>query len=127
MKNVTLWIVQVVLAGLFVFAGGMKLVMPIEVLTAQLPLPEVFVRFIGVCEVAGALGLLLPGLLRIRTELTPLAAKGLVLLMVGATMFTPPDQLPMAVVPVSVGLLAACVAFGRGESAVQQRAVLQRA
>src|ERR687886_675511 len=107
MKNITLWVVQVVLAGLFLFAGGMKLVMPIEVLTAQLPLPEVFVRFIGVCEVAGALGLILPGLLRIRTDLTPLAARGLVLLMIGATMFTPPDQLAMAVVPVTVGLLAA--------------------
>jgi hypothetical protein len=127
MKNITLWIVQVVLAAVFLFAGGMKLVMPIEVLTAQLPLPEVFVRFIGVCEVAGALGLIVPGLLRIRTELTPLAARGLVLLMVGASMFTPPDQLAMAVVPVSVGVLAACVALGRGQATTRRRAVLQTA
>ena len=113
MKNITLWIVQVVLAGLFLFAGGMKLVAPIEMLTAQLPLPGVFVRFIGVCEVLGALGLVLPGLLRIRTDLTPLAARGLVILMVGATMFTPPDQLPTAIIPVAVGLLAASIAIGR--------------
>ena len=113
MKNITLWVVQVVLAALFVFAGGMKLVAPIEMLTAQMPLPEVFVRFIGVCEVAGALGLVLPGLLRIRPDLTPLAAKGLVILMVGATMFTPPDQVAMGVIPAAVGLLALAVAYGR--------------
>jgi DoxX-like family len=113
MKNITLWVVQVVLAGLFLFAGGMKLVAPIEMLTAQMPLPEVFVRFIGVCEVAGALGLVLPGLLRIRTDLTPLAAKGLVILMAGATMFTPPDQIALGAVPAAVGLLALAVALGR--------------
>jgi uncharacterized membrane protein len=113
MKNITLWVVQVVLAGVFLFAGGMKLVAPIEMLTAEFPFPEVFIRFIGVCEVAGALGLVLPGLLRIRTDLTPLAAKGLVILMVGATMFTPPDQLAMGVIPAAVGLLALAVAYGR--------------
>ena len=113
MKNITLWVVQVVLAAVFVFAGGMKLVAPIEMLTAQIPLPEVFVRFIGVCEVAGALGLVLPGVLRIRTDLTPLAAKGLVILMVGATMFTPPDQVAMGAIPAAVGLLALAVAYGR--------------
>jgi hypothetical protein len=113
MKNITLWVVQVVLAGVFLFAGGVKLVAPIEVLTAQMPLPEVFLRFIGVCEVAGALGLVLPGLVRIRTDLTPLAAKGLVILMVGATLFTPPEQLAMGVIPAAVGLLALAVAYGR--------------
>jgi uncharacterized membrane protein len=113
MKNITLWVVQVVLAGLFLFAGGMKLVAPIEMLTAEFAFPEVFIRFIGVCEVAGALGLVLPGLLRIRTDLTPLASKGLVILMVGATMFTPPDQLAMGVIPAAVGLLALAVAYGR--------------
>src|SRR5712692_9135189 len=60
-----LWIVQGVLALLFLFAGGMKLVMPIEALTEQMPLPGAFVRSIGVAEVLGAMGLILPGLLRI--------------------------------------------------------------
>ena len=72
-----LWIVQGLLALLFLFAGGMKLVLPIEELTAQMPLPGLFVRFIGVAEVLGAIGLVLPGLLRLRPGLTPLAAAGL--------------------------------------------------
>src|SRR5918911_4144769 len=97
-RTYALWTIQGLLALIFLFAGGMKLAMSGEELAAAmtLPLPVLFVRFIGVCEVLGALGLVLPGVLRIRTALTPLAAQGLVLLMVGATMFTPPDQLPMA-------------------------------
>jgi hypothetical protein len=108
-----LWFVQIVLALLFLFAGGLKLVVPVEALGLPFVLPVVFVRFIGVCEVLGALGLILPGALRIRTHLTPVAALGLTTIMVGATMFTPPDQIQLAVVPVAVGLLAACVAYGR--------------
>src|SRR6266536_49402 len=71
-----LWIVQGLLALLFLFAGGMKLVLPLEKLTGPmpLPLPGLFLRFIGVAEVLGAIGLILPGLLRIRPGLTPLAA-----------------------------------------------------
>ena len=49
MGNITLWIVQVILAALFLFAGGTKLAVPIEMLTAQMPLPGVFLRFIGLC------------------------------------------------------------------------------
>ena len=62
MMNYALWIVQGLLALLFLFAGGMKLVMPIEALTEQTSLPGLFVRFIGVAEVLGAIGLILPGL-----------------------------------------------------------------
>src|SRR5215471_12430790 len=108
-----LWIVQILLAFLFLCAGGMKLALPTQALGMPFLLPAVFVHFIGMCEVLGALGLLLPGVLRIRTELTPLAALGLTTIMVGATMFTPPDQLQLAILPVGVGLLAACVAYGR--------------
>jgi DoxX-like protein len=108
-----LWFVQIVLALLFLFAGGLKLVVPVEALGLPFVLPVVFVRFIGVCELLGALGLILPGALRIRTHLTPVAALGLTTIMVGATMFTPPDQIQLAVVPVGVGLLTACVAYGR--------------
>jgi tellurite resistance protein TehA-like permease len=71
-----LWIIQTLLALLFLFTGGVKLVLPLEVLTEQSPLPGWFVRFIGVAEVLGAIGLILPGLLRIQPGLTPLAACG---------------------------------------------------
>jgi len=112
--NYALWIVQGLLAALFLFAGGMKLVLPLEKLTGPFPLPGSFVRFIGVCEVLGALGLILPGLLRIRPGLTPLAAAGLVIIMIGATVLTlMGGELTAAVVSAVVGLLAAFVAYGR--------------
>jgi DoxX-like family len=112
--NVALWIVQALLALLFLFAGGMKLVMPIEELTAQMPLPGLFVRFIGVVEVLGALGVILPGLTGIRPGLTPLAAAGLVIVMIGATVFTLlKGSIAMALMPLVVGVLAAFVAYGR--------------
>src|SRR6266545_6969772 len=83
-----LWIVQGLLAALFLFAGGTKLVLPLDQMTGPVALPGWFLRFIGVAEVLGALGLILPGLLRIRAGLTPLAAAGLVIIMIGATVVT---------------------------------------
>ena len=109
-----LWIVQGLLAALFLFSGGIKLVLPIEELTAQMPLPGLFIRFLGVAEVLGSLGLVLPGLLRIRPVLTPLAATGLVIIMIGATVFTLATMgAAPALFPLVVGLLAAFVAYGR--------------
>jgi uncharacterized membrane protein YphA (DoxX/SURF4 family) len=109
-----LWIVQVALAGLFLFAGGMKLVLPIEAMTQQTPLPGAFLRFIGVVELLGGLGLVLPGLLRIRPELTPLAAAGLVVIMSGATGATMATGAGAgALAPVVVGLGLAVVGYGR--------------
>jgi DoxX-like protein len=109
-----LWIVQGLLALLFLFAGGMKLVQPLEVLTEQMALPGLFVRFIGVAEVLGALGLILPELLRMRPGLTPLAAAGLVIIMIGATVLTlAGGNIAPALMPLVVGLLAAFVAYGR--------------
>ncbi len=86
--NIVLWIIQALLALLFLFAGGTKLVLSIEQMRAmgspnQIVLPILLVRFIGGCEVLGPLGLILPGLFRIRPGLTPLAATGLVIIMIG--------------------------------------------
>jgi uncharacterized membrane protein YphA (DoxX/SURF4 family) len=117
--NVALWIIQVLLTLLFLFAGGTKLVLPIDVLTSmgspnQVHLPGLLIRFIGVCEVLGALGLVLPGLLRIKPGLTPLAAGGLVIIMIGATVLTIAGEgIGPALVPLVVGLLTAFVAYGR--------------
>ena len=113
-SNVLLWIVQGLLAVAFLFAGGMKLVLPLDALTGPIPLPGLFMRFLGVVEVLGAVGLILPGLLRIRPGLTPLAAAGLVIIMIGATVITVlgGDVAP-AVVPMVVGLLSLTVVYGR--------------
>jgi len=109
-----LWIVQGFLALLFLFTGGIKLILPLDVLRKQMPLPGLFVRFIGVAEVLGALGLILPGLLRVRPGLTPLAAAGLVIVMIGATVFTlATGGGLLSLIPLVVGLLAAFVARGR--------------
>jgi uncharacterized membrane protein YphA (DoxX/SURF4 family) len=113
--NAILWTVQVLLALLFVFAGGMKLVAPPEMLKGPgVQFPVLFLRFIGVCELAGGLGLILPGLLRIRTGLTPLAAAGLVVIMIGAAATTViGGMVAPALFPLVVGLLAAAIAYGR--------------
>jgi hypothetical protein len=112
--GVLLWSVQGLLALVFLFAGGTKLVLPVEEMTQQMELPGLLVRFIGVCEVLGALGLILPGLLRLRPGLTPLAAAGLVIIMVGATTLTLAlGGGAAALMPLVVGLLAAVVAYGR--------------
>lgn len=116
-KNVTLWVVQGLLAALFLFAGGMKLVMPLENLAGPVALPGLFIRFIGVVEVLGAAGLILPGLLRIHVELTPMAAAGLVIVMIGAVVVTViGGTIAPAVVPFIVGVLAAAVAYGRAQT-----------
>ncbi len=84
-----------------------------EVLAAQSHLPGSFMKFIGVCEILGAVGLILPGLLRVRPVLTPLAAACLIVIMIGATVSTAiltPAVLPL---PVIVLLLAVYVAYGR--------------
>ena len=114
MMTYALWVVQGLLALLFLFAGVMKLILPLEAMQGPVVLPGPFLRFIGVAEVLGALGLILPGLLRLRPGLTPLAAAGLVIIMMGATVVTlAGGQLAPALLPAVVGLLAAVVAFGR--------------
>ena len=125
--NYALWIVQALLAAIFLFSGGMKLIQPPEVLTAQTPLPGLFVRFIGVAEVLGAIGLILPWLLRIRPALTPLAAAGLVIIMIGATVITLVGAGgAVALIPATVGILAASVAIGRRRAAAYRGIVDSR-
>ena len=114
--NIVLWILQVLLGVLFVWAGGFKLVVPIATMTSQMPtpMPGWFLRFIGVAELLGGLGLLVPGLLRMRPGLTPLAAAGLVIIMAGATAMTlAAGAVGPAMFPLVVGLLLVFVAYGR--------------
>jgi uncharacterized membrane protein YphA (DoxX/SURF4 family) len=114
--NTALWIIQALLAALFLFAGGMKLVMPIEEMMKQmpLPLPGWFVRFTGVVELLGGIGLIVPWFLRIKPGLTPLAAAGLVIVMIGATVYTlAAGEIASVPMPLVVGILAGFVAYGR--------------
>jgi hypothetical protein len=113
--NAILWTIQGLLALNFLLVGSMKLLTPAATL-AQLakPLPVHLLRFIGACELTGAFGLVLPGLLRIRQYLTPLAAAGLVIIMSGAVsaMITL-GRLGDAVGPAILGVLAIIIVYGR--------------
>ena len=121
-SNVLLWIVQGLLAALFLFAGGVKLVLPLEALAGPVALPGWFLRFIGVAEVLGAVGLILPGLFRIHTYLTPLAAAGLAVIMIGATWITVMSGPPAgAALPFIAGALCAVVARSRATEEVSWR------
>lgn len=118
--NILLWILQILLALLFLFAGGTKLLIPADVLQQNAPpnairFSEMFLKLIGVLEVLGALGLLLPSITRIKKGLTSLAALGLLILMIGAVVIgIMGEGAKAAIVPAVVGLLCAFVAYGRG-------------
>src|SRR6476620_5468722 len=115
-KSTALWIVQGLLAAMFLLAGVPKLVMSAEQMSAPGPiqLPVLFIRFIGVCEILGAIGMILPGLTGIRPGLTPLAAAGLIIIMIGATVVNLVDgPAAAAILTVVLGALAAFVVYGR--------------
>jgi len=114
--NILLWIIQVLLALLFIFSGSMKFVMSVQQMNEQSPvvLSGLFIHFIGVCEILGGIGLVLPSLLRIKPGLTPLAAAGLAIIVAGATVITLMGPIKgMALVPFVTCVLCVVVAFGR--------------
>jgi uncharacterized membrane protein YphA (DoxX/SURF4 family) len=112
--NVLLWVLQVLLAMLFMFAGVMKFIIPVAEMTKQIAMPGWFLHFIGGAEILGAIGLVLPGILRIRTGLTPLAAAALVVIMIGATAVNlKTGQSSAALITVVIGLLLVFVAYNR--------------
>ena len=89
--NISLWIAQGLLAAMFIMAGAMKATQPIEALAESLPwvttTPLALVRFIGISELLGGIGLLLPSILRIKPSLTVWTAVGLPVVMVLAAGF----------------------------------------
>jgi uncharacterized membrane protein YphA (DoxX/SURF4 family) len=113
--NRLLWAAQTLTAILFLFAGSMKFIMPADKMQqGPIVFPLAFLYFIGICECLGALGLVLPGLLRIRTALTPLAAVGLTIIMIGATAVSILGMGALAgIFPAVVGVVTAGIAYGR--------------
>lgn len=129
-RNKILWTVQIVLAALFLLGGITKLVMDSAALTADSGLPAAFLRFIGVCETLGALGLILPWALNIRRELTPIAAACLVIIMIGAVITTALTvSVVAALFPLVTGVLLTTVGYARWQQlhAVQASGVRPQA
>ncbi|GLW06674.1 hypothetical protein Misp01_18040 [Microtetraspora sp. NBRC 13810] len=116
--NIVLWILQVLLAVAFAASGLIKVIKPKQELHARTPYVEDFsdgtVKAIGAIEVAAALGLILPAVTGIAPVLTPLAAAGLVLVMIGAAaVHIRRKEYPGLVVNFVLLVLAAVVAWGR--------------
>lgn len=114
--NIVLWVLQVILALLFLFSGVIKFLMPAEEMAKNMPpsLSMTFIYFIGVCEILGGIGLIVPWATKIMPKLTPIAAAGLLMIMIGAVVVTLPMGAKNAVVPAIAGILCAFVAYGRG-------------
>jgi putative oxidoreductase len=115
--NVSLWIAQILLAGVFSTAGFMKVATPIAVLAQKMAWVSGepwLVRFIGICELAGAVGLILPAAFKVLPKLTAYAATGLAAIMALAVPFhIYRGEVKVIGLPVLLGVMGAFVAWGR--------------
>jgi putative oxidoreductase len=122
--NIGIWVAQVALAILYLMAGGMKLVQPIDALVGMGmayagALPEAFIRFVAFMEILGAIGLLLPAATRILPWLTPLAAVGLSFVQLSAIVLHAMRGETAMTLPVNLVLLALSlfILWGRWQKA----------
>lgn len=116
--NIALWIGQVLLAAMFLMTGMMKTFQPMEAIIEMAPwvanAPAVLVRFIGISELLGGIGLLLPAILRIQPQMTGYAALGLMVVMVLAIAFhASRGEFSAIGTNVFLGAIAGFVAWGR--------------
>lgn len=118
--NIALWVIQVLLAGMYGMAGSMKTFQPAKVrenpqMTWAHDKQDGYIRFVGISELLGAVGLILPALTGILPWLTPLAAVGLALIQVLAIFTVHLPKKEYQVVPVNVVLLVLAIvaAYGR--------------
>ena len=120
--HIALWVAQIALAAMFVMAGVMKSTQPIVDLSKTVPwtanVPVGLVRLIGISELLGGLGLVLPALLRIKPILTPIAAIGIVIIMVLAMIYHIAEgETNVIGINIAFGLVAAFIAWGRMKKA----------
>ena len=118
--NISLWVAQGILAAMVLMAGAMKSTQPVEQLATSLPwvtqVPVALVRFIGISEFLGAVGLLLPSILRIQPKLTVWAAIGIATIMLFALIFhASKGEFSAIGMNVVLGLIAVFVAWGRAK------------
>ncbi len=118
MMTTALWTVQIVLALVFVITGGLKLVLPLNKIAERMGNENGFsprvMRIIGIMEVMGAVGVILPAWTGILPWLTPLAATGLMVTMIGAAVENVHNKhFPMIAVNFVLGVLAIFVIYGR--------------
>jgi len=116
--NIALWVVQVLLASSLLWAAWMKLLQPIEKLAAMWPwagqVPNSLVKFTGIVDLLGGLGLILPGLLKIKQRLTFFAAIGIIILMIVASIFHISRGEGALIIPnIIFAIMAGFVAWGR--------------
>jgi len=130
-NNKVLWTVQILLAALYLFAGGLKAFGPASAMTqpdgSPGPLPIWFLRTVGVLECLGAMGLILPGLTRMKRGLTPVAAWCLFVIMIGAVVTSIPLGWNTLILPIVAGILDVVVATGRRDWARDAPGGLARA
>jgi putative oxidoreductase len=124
--NIALWVLQVLLAAVFLMAGLTKLTTPIAQLSSMMTwtasVPEPMVRFIALAEVLGAIGLLLPSLTKVQPSLTPLAALGLSVAMALAVLFhITRGEFGVMLPSLILGALSAFVAWGRQQVPILAR------
>jgi hypothetical protein len=112
--NVMLWVLQALLAAVFLAHGLFFLFPPASMVELLRPVPTAFRLFLGVAEVLAAVGLTLPGITRIFPWLIPCAAAGVMAVMIGATIFhTVRGELSSAIVTAILLVMATCVAYMR--------------
>jgi uncharacterized membrane protein YphA (DoxX/SURF4 family) len=120
--NILLWIAQVILCGMFLMAGTMKLITPDDDMMKNMPDATEgflkFIRFVGVCEVLGGIGMILPSLLKIKPILTPIAAIGIAITMIVAVgIHISKGETSATITTVVLALLAIFVIWGRFKAA----------
>lgn len=116
--NVVLWLVQIVLAFMFLMAGAMKIAKSKDQLAEQMAWVEDFsentIKYIGVAEVLGGVGLILPAVTGIAPVLVPTAAAALAIVMIlAAVVHFRRGEMPNVAVNVMLLLLAVFAAWGR--------------